>query len=64
MGGGGGEYAFFRNKSITFKEEKEIKIINMFWRVMPNKKGKSNEKNVRKASRYNFKNGRLYADNL
>lgn len=64
MGGGGGEYAFFRNKSITFEEEKEIKIINMFWRVMPNKNGKSNEKNVRKASRYNFKNGRLYADNL
>lgn len=62
--GGGGEYAFFRNKSITFEEEKEIKIINMFWRVMPNKKGKSNEKNVRKASRYNSKNGRLYADNL
>lgn len=36
----------------------------MFWRMMPNKKGKSNEKNVRKASRYNFENGKLYADNL
>lgn len=64
MEGGEREYVFFRNKSITFEEEKEIKIINMFWRVMPNKKGKSNEKNVRKASRYNSKNGRLYADNL